>query len=139
MKTSIENPKYNLRRALAAGAVALAALGVWKAEELAGSLESVVAGRIHQGQEAKKLDHPLGNPYHRSSIVEGLRKEGISPSDVTIHRISSSEANPTEVAEQMHAKDVFTASEEIAGQVGGDRIMQPDEFVALANDQVKKD
>jgi hypothetical protein len=128
---------------LAAGALAVvaavsAAKGISEVPKAFDNVKNYISSNAHQASEMSKFDHILGkDSFSESKVRQSLQEEGVSPTDVTMHTVTAQEANPTEVAKDMNAKDVTLVSGEVAGQVGGDRSMQAGEIVAIPNDQLK--
>lgn len=125
-----QDPVYRRRRAVAGALVgALSITGAVEAGAQIKHAVNTVASNIHQAGESDKF-----STYHLDSK---LAKEHIGPASVTEYTIKPTDINPTQVANELGAKDTTLVSEEISGQVGGDHSMQPGETVVLPNDQLR--
>lgn len=85
-----------------------------------------VASNIHEVQEYGQ--------FSKLGISKELAKNDIDPASVLITTVQPGQANPTEVAQQLRAKDVPALANTIAAQIGGELNMTSGQELAIPRD-----
>lgn len=125
-----QDPVHRRRRAVVGTLVSgLALTGAVEAGIQVNNAVNTVKSNVHQAGESNKF-----SIYNLDSKLD---QEHINRANVTEYTIKPTDINPTQVANELHAKDTTLVAEEISGQVGGDHSMNPGETIALPNDQLQ--
>jgi len=118
-----------MRRAVAGMAVAATAVGGYAAYKHAPAVTHKVGDSVHQATEST-----LYSEYHLFNAMQA--NGGFDSGKVLTYEITSDEGeNPTSIAQKLHAKDVTLVAKEIAGQEGGDHLLQAGDTVVLPLNQ----
>ena len=111
----------------------------WKRSVTIGSLALLATGAgefaVIGIEKVTHANHET-DTYSKKGIANHLKENKISPTSVQIHSIQHGEKTPTQVAEDLHAKDVATVAGEISGQVGGQDHMREGMDIAIPLDQL---
>jgi hypothetical protein len=118
--------KVSSRRRLAALALGAGVVLGIGGDKLVEHLADSFGHSIHEVQEYSDFG-VLG-------ISKELAKKHIDPAHILITTVKSGEANPTEVAYDLHAKDVPALANMIATQIGGELNMTAGQELAIPRD-----